>query len=54
MKNDSDQANYNREFRDLQLQIYDLAQVQFNGSVSLPPRYLMPVEVMLRLEIWDG
>ena len=34
MKNDSDQANYNREFRDLQLQIYDLAQVQFNG-VSL-------------------
>jgi flagellin len=34
MKNNSDQANYNREFQDLQLQIYDLAQVQFNG-VSL-------------------
>ena len=34
MKNDSDKDNYNREFRDLQLQIYDLAQVQFNG-VSL-------------------
>ena len=34
MKNDSDKANYNREFQDLQLQIYDLAQVQFNG-VSL-------------------
>ena len=34
MKNDSDKANYNREFQDLQLQIYDMAQVQFNG-VSL-------------------
>ena len=34
MKNDSDQANYNREFQDLQMQIYDLAQIQFNG-VSL-------------------
>ena len=34
MKNDSDKENYNREFQDLQLQIYDLAQVQFNG-VSL-------------------
>ena len=34
MKNVSDKDNYNREFRDLQLQIYDLAQVQFNG-VSL-------------------
>ena len=34
MKNVSDKENYNREFRDLQLQIYDLAQVQFNG-VSL-------------------
>ena len=34
MKNDSDKENYNREFQDLQMQIYDLAQVQFNG-VSL-------------------
>ena len=34
MKNDSDKANYNREFQDLQLQIYDMTQVQFNG-VSL-------------------
>ena len=34
MKNDSDKANYNREFQDLQMQIYDLAQIQFNG-VSL-------------------
>ena len=34
MKNDSDKDNYNREFQDLQLQIYDMAQVQFNG-VSL-------------------
>ena len=34
MKNDSDKDNYNREFQDLQMQIYDLAQIQFNG-VSL-------------------
>ena len=34
MKNDSDKANYNREFQDLQMQIYDMTQVQFNG-VSL-------------------
>ena len=34
MKNDSDKENYNREFQDLQMQIYDLAQTQFNG-VSL-------------------
>ena len=34
MKNDSDKENYNREFQDLQMQIYDLAQIQFNG-VSL-------------------
>ena len=34
MKNDSDKDNYNREFQDLQMQIYDMAQVQFNG-VSL-------------------
>ena len=34
MKNDSDKENYNREFQDLQMQICDLAQIQFNG-VSL-------------------
>ena len=34
MKNDSDKDNYNREFQDLQMQIYDMTQVQFNG-VSL-------------------
>ena len=34
MKNDSDKENYDREFRDLQMQIYDMTQVQFNG-VSL-------------------
>ena len=38
MKNDSDKANYNREFQDLQLQIYDMAQLQFNG-VSLFATY---------------
>jgi len=34
MKNISDKENYDREFRDLQMQIYDMTQVQFNG-VSL-------------------
>ena len=34
MKNESDKENYDREFRDLQMQIYDMTQVQFNG-VSL-------------------
>ena len=34
MKNQSDQENYNREFQDLQMQMYDLANLTFNG-VSL-------------------
>lgn len=34
MKNSSDIENYNREFQDLQMQIYDMSNVQFNG-VSL-------------------
>ena len=34
MKNSSDTANYNREFQDLQNQIYDMASLKFNG-VSL-------------------
>lgn len=34
MKNSSDVENYNREFQDLQMQIYDMSNVQFNG-VSL-------------------
>ena len=31
MKNSSDTANYNREFQDLQQQIYDMASLKFNG-----------------------
>ena len=31
MKNSSDIENYNREFRDLQQQIYDMANLKFNG-----------------------
>ena len=31
MKNDSDSENYNREFKDLQQQIYDMASLKFNG-----------------------
>ena len=31
MKNSSDIANYNREFQDLQQQIYDMASLKFNG-----------------------
>ena len=34
MKNSSDVANYNREFQDLQVQLYDMTSVKFNG-VSL-------------------
>ena len=34
MKNSSDVANYNREFQDLQGQLYDMTSVKFNG-VSL-------------------
>ncbi len=31
MKNASDTENYNREFKDLQMQIYDMAALKFNG-----------------------
>ena len=31
MKNSSDSASYNREFQDLQQQIYDMASLKFNG-----------------------
>ncbi len=31
MKNASDVENYNREFKDLQMQIYDMASLKFNG-----------------------
>ena len=31
MKNASDSENYNREFKDLQMQIYDMATPKFNG-----------------------
>ena len=31
MKNASDVENYNREFKDLQLQIFDMANLKFNG-----------------------
>ena len=31
MKNASDTENYNREFKDLQMQIYDMASLKFNG-----------------------
>ena len=38
MKNESDLATYDREFKDLQVQIYELAQEKFN-QVSLFARY---------------
>jgi flagellin len=38
MKNSSDSANYNREFQDLQQQIYDMASLKFNG-VSMFAQY---------------
>jgi len=38
MKNDSDLSTYDREFKDLQVQVYELAQEKFN-QVSLFARY---------------
>ena len=38
MKNSSDSASYNREFQDLQRQIYDMASLKFNG-VSMFAQY---------------
>ena len=38
MKNASDTENYNREFKDLQMQIYDMTAIKFNG-VSLFAQY---------------
>jgi flagellin len=34
MKNDSDRESYDKEFRDLQVQLYDMSRIKFNG-VSL-------------------
>lgn len=34
MKNDADRDSYNKEFRDLQVQLYDMSRIKFNG-VSL-------------------
>ena len=31
MKNSSDNANYNREFTDLQQQLFDMGALKFNG-----------------------
>ena len=38
MKSEQDQASYDNEFRDLQLQLYDISQMKFNG-VSLFANY---------------
>ena len=38
MKSDQDRASYNNEFKDLQSQLYDIAQMKFNG-VSLFARH---------------
>ena len=37
MKNSSDQENYNREFQDLQMQMYDLATLSLTESASSQP-----------------
>ena len=31
MKNDTDKASYDKEFRDLQVQLHDMSQIKFNG-----------------------
>jgi flagellin len=38
MKSDQDRASYNNEFRDLQIQLYDISQMKFNG-VSMFAQY---------------
>jgi flagellin len=38
MKSDQDSASYNNEFKDLQMQLYDISQMSFNG-VSLFANY---------------
>ena len=38
MKSEQDQASYDNEFRDLQMQLYDISQMKFNG-VSLFANY---------------
>ena len=38
MKNESDRESYNKEFRDLQVQLYDMTRIKFNG-VSLFAEY---------------
>ena len=38
MKNESDRESYNKEFRDLQVQLFDMTRIKFNG-VSLFARY---------------
>jgi len=38
MKNDADRESYNKEFRDLQVQLFDMSRIKFNG-VSLFARY---------------
>ena len=35
MKNSSDQENYNREFQDLQMQMFDLANLKFQWGESV-------------------
>ena len=42
MKSEQDQASYDNEFRDLQLQLYDISQMKFNG-VSLFANYTSDV-----------
>ena len=38
MKNESDKESYNKEFRDLQVQLFDMSKIKFNG-VSLFAQY---------------
>ena len=36
LKSESDVASYNNEFKDLQVQLYQISQMDFNGAVFLP------------------
>ena len=41
MKNEADRESYNKEFRDLQVQLFDMSEIKFNG-VSLFASHTTP------------
>ena len=50
LKNSSDNDNYNREFRNLQVQLYEMSHLTFNGVTCL--RIIMRAERKQYSTIW--